>query len=229
MEDASAVDLDWFWRGWFYGTDNVDISVDEVKWFQLNTQNPETEKAFKKEIDAQKNNFIGDERNKASIKETINEKDKNIDDFYSNARKNKYVVDALDKKEYQEFIAKTDQKDLELLKANRQFYEVTFSNIGGLPMPLIIEFTFIDDSKEVVRIPAEIWRQHEDKVSKVFILDKEIKSLRLDPFLETADTDLNNNSWPLELLPTKYQLFKQQQVKENPMQRQKRVDELNKQ
>ncbi len=229
MEDASAVDLDWFWRGWFYGTDNVDISVDEVKWFQLNTQNPETEKAFKKEIDAKKDNFIGDERNKLSIQETVNEKDKNIDDFYANARKNKYVVDALDKKEYQEFLSKTDPKDLELLKANSQFYEVTFSNIGGLPMPLIIEFTFIDDSKKVVRIPAEIWRMHEDKVSKVFILEKEVKSLRLDPFLETADTDLNNNSWPLELLPTKYQLFKQQQVKENPMQRQKRVDELNKQ
>jgi hypothetical protein len=229
MEDASAVDLDWFWRGWFYGTDNVDISVDDVKWFQLNTQNPEIEKAFKKEMDAQKDIFIGDERNKTAIQETVNEKDKNIDDFYSTARKNKYNVDALDKKEYQEFIAKTDAKDLEYLNANKHFYEVNFSNIGGLPMPLIIEFTFVDDTKQVVRIPAEIWRQYEDKVSKVFILDKEIKSLRLDPFLETADTDLNNNTWPKELQPTKYQLFKQQTVRENPMQRQKRLEELNKQ
>jgi hypothetical protein len=80
-----------------------------------------------------------------------------------------------------------------------------------------------------VRIPAEIWRQYEDKVSKVFILEKEIKAMRLDPFLETADTDFNNNSWPKEIAPTKYQLFKQQGIKENPMQRQKRVDELNKQ
>jgi hypothetical protein len=228
MEDASAVDLDWFWRGWFYGTDNVDISVDEVKWFQLNTQNPEVEKSFKKEIDAQKDTFIGDERNKTSINETVNEKDKNIDDFYSTARKNKYVVDALDKKEYKDFLAKTEAKDLEVLNSNNHFYEVTFSNIGGLPMPLIIEFTFIDDTKKVVRIPAEIWRMYEDKVSKVFILEKEIKAMRLDPFLETADTDFNNNSWPKEIAPTKYQLFKQQGVKENPMQRQKRVDELNK-
>ena len=228
MEDASAVDLDWFWRGWFYGTDNVDISIDEVKWFQLNTQNPEVEKSFKKEIDAQKDTFIGDERNKTSIKETVNEKDKNIDDFYSTARKNKFVVDALDKKEYQDFLAKTDAKDIEVLNSNNHFYEVTFSNIGGLPMPLIIEFTFIDDSKKVVRIPAEIWRMYEDKVSKVFIFDKEIKAMRLDPFLETADTDFNNNSWPKEIAPTKYQLFKQQGIKENPMQRQKRVDELNK-
>ena len=228
MEDASAVDLDWFWRGWFYGTDNVDISIDEVKWFQLNTQNPEVEKSFKKEIDAQKDTFIGDERNKTSIKETVNEKDKNIDDFYSTARKNKFVVDALDKKEYQDFLAKTDEQDLELLNSNNHFYEVTFSNIGGLPMPLIIEFTFIDDSKEVVRIPAEIWRMYEDKVSKVFIFDEELKALRLDPFLETADTDFNNNSWPKDIAPTKYQLFKQQGIKENPMQRQKRLEGLNK-
>lgn len=227
MEDASAVDLDWFWRGWFYGTDNVDISVDEVKWFQLNTQNPEIEKAFKKEQDAQKDKFIGDERNKTAIQETVNEKDKNIDDFY--AQRNLYFVDALDKKEYEEFLAKADKKDIEFLNSGKQFYEVTFSNIGGLPMPLIIEFTFTDDSKKVVRIPAEIWRMYEDKVSKVFILDKEVKSLRLDPFLETADTDLNNNTWPKIMQPTKYQLFKQQTSKENPMQRQKRVDELNKQ
>lgn len=227
MEDASAVDLDWFWRGWFYGTDNVDISVDEVKWFQLNTQNPEIEKAFKKEQDAQKDKFIGDERNKTAIQETVNERDKNIDDFY--AKRNLYFVDALDKKEYEDFLAKADKKDIEFLNSGKQFYEVTFSNIGGLPMPLIIEFTFNDDTKKVVRIPAEIWRMYEDKVSKVFILDKEVKSLRLDPFLETADTDLNNNTWPKTMQPTKYQLFKQQTSKENPMQRQKRVDELNKQ
>jgi len=227
MEDASAVDLDWFWRGWFYSTDNVDISVDEVKWFQLNTQNPEIEKAFKKEQDTQKDKFIGDERNKTAIQETVNEKDKNIDDFY--AKRNLYFVDALDKKEYDEFLAKADKKDLEFLNAGNQIYEVTFSNIGGLPMPLIIEFTFMDDSKKVVRIPAEIWRMYEDKVTKVFILEKEVKSLRLDPFLETADTDLNNNTWPKEMHTSKYQLFKQQAIKENPMQRQKKLDELNKQ
>ena len=228
MEDASAVDLDWFWRGWFYGTDNVDISVDDVKWFQLNTQNPELEKAYKKEQDAEKDKFIGDERNKTAISQTVNEKDKNIDDFYANTKKNQYAVDALEKKEYQDFIAKTDKKDLDFLNSNKQFYEVSFSNKGGLVMPLIIEFTYVDNTKQVFRIPAEIWRQYEDKVSKVFILDKEVKSVRLDPFLETADTDLDNNSWPKEVNPTRYQLFKQQPVKENPMQRQKKVDELNK-
>ena len=225
MEDASAVDLDWFWRGWFYGTDNVEISIDDVKWFQVNTQNPEIEKAFLKKQNDEKDKFIGDDRNKSSIKETVNERDSNIDDFY--ATRNIYKVDALDLKDYKEFISKTDPKDLELLNSNKQFYEISFTNNGGLVMPLILEFTFADDTKEVKRIPAEIWRMYEDKVSKVFIFDKEFKSVRLDPFLETADTNLDNNSWPKEVEPSRYQLFKQQQLKENPMQREKRLNSGN--
>ena len=227
MEDASAVDLDWFWRGWFYGTDNVDISIDDVKWFQLNTQNPEKEKAFLLKQKNEKDIHIGEGRNKNDISQTVNERDASIDDFY--AKRNIYVVDTLDKKDYTEFKAKLAKDELDLLNANKQFYELSFSNIGGLVMPLILEFTFEDGSKEVRRIPAEIWRMYEDKVSKVFIFDKVLTSVRLDPFLETADTDLDNNSWPTELQPTRYQIFKQQNSnRENPMQRQKRVDELNK-
>jgi hypothetical protein len=227
MEDASAVDLDWFWRGWFYGTDNVDITIDNVKWFQLNTMNPTIEKGIKEAQNAQKDQFIGDTRNKTSITETVNEKDANIDDFYG--KRNIYFVDALDKKEYEEFCAKLDAKDLAYLNSNKQFYEVSFKNIGGLVMPLIMEFTFEDGTTEVQRIPAEIWRIYEDKVSKVFIFDKVVKSFRLDPFLETADTDLNNNTWPREMQATRYQLYKQEESrKENPMQRQLRVDELQK-
>jgi len=227
MEDASAVDLDWFWRGWFYGTDNVDITIDDVKWFQLNTMNPTIEKGMKEEQNAQKDPFIGDTRNKTEIAQTVNEKDPNIDDFYGN--RNIYFVDALDKKEYEEFCAKLDAKDLAYLNSNKQFYEISFKNVGGLVMPLIIEFSFTDGTTEVRRIPAEIWRVYEEKVSKVFIFDKEVKSFRLDPFLETADTDLNNNTWPREMQATRYQLYKQEQTrKENPMQRQLRVDELQK-
>jgi hypothetical protein len=225
MEDASAVDLDWFWRGWFYGTDNVDISIDDVKWFQLNTQNPDKEKAFLLKQKNEKDVHIGEGRNKNDIPQTVNERDLGIDDFY--AKRNIYQVDTLDKKEYSEFKTKLAKDELELLNSNQQFYELSFSNIGGLVMPLILEFTFEDGSKEVRRIPAEIWRMYEDKVSKVFIFDKVLQSVRLDPFLETADTDLDNNSWPEEKQPTRYQLFKQQSsVRENPMQRQKIVDEM---
>ncbi len=222
MEDASAVDLDWFWRGWFYSTDHVDISLDQVKWFQLNTMNPEMEKAVKQSNDLAKDHFIGDDRNKESIQQTINEADPNIDDFY--AKRNIYFVDALDRKEYAEFMAKLSKEDFQLLNANKQFYELTFSNLGGLVMPLIIEVTFADNTVEIMRIPAEIWRQYEDKVTKVFIFDKEVISFRLDPNLETADTDFSNNSWPKRVEPTRYELFKQKQMNgENQMQREKRV------
>ena len=94
-------------------------------------------------------------------------------------------------------------------------------------MPLILEFSFTNDTREVIRIPAEIWRRHEQKVSKVFVFDKEVSSLRLDPFLETADTDLDNNSWPTKKQPSRYELFKKKNLRENPMQRDLRLKELN--
>ena len=224
MEDASAVDLDWFWRAWFFTTDHVDISVDEVNWFQMNSMDPEQEKAFAKEQNDQKDTHIGVTRNKEDIKETVNERDENIDDFY--ATRDIYKVDALDRKEYDDFKKDLSKEDLELLNSGKHFYEVKFSNLGGIPMPLIIRFDYADGSEEVIRIPAEIWRRHEEEVSKVFILDKEVKSLRLDPYLETADTDLSNNAWPAERTPSRFELFRQRGKRENPMQRQKRLEEL---
>ena len=227
MEDASAVDLDWFWRGWFYSTDHVDISLESVNLYQLNTQNPEVEKAFAKNQYENQDEFKGDIENLSSIKETINEKDANIDDFY--AKRDIFKVDKLDEKEYEQF--KTRNKDkLDLLNAGKYFYELNFKNIGGLVMPLIIQINYTDQTSEIIRIPAEIWRRHEVNVSKVFILDKEVSSFRLDPLLETADTDLYNNAWPREVIPSRYDLFKERKMRmqrrENPMQRQKRVDEL---
>ena len=224
MEDASAVDLDWFWRAWFYSTDNVDIALTDVKWFQLNTQNPVLEKAFLQNQQQQKDAFIGDTRNKTAIEQTVNEKDANIDDFY--AKRDLYKVDALDDKAYQNFISKTSPEDLAYLNAGKQLYELSFENIGGIVMPLIIEATFADGSKKVERIPAEIWRIEEQKVSKVFIYEQPVVSFRLDPFLETADTDLDNNTWPRQMQPTRYQLYKQEQTRENPMQRQQRLEQM---
>ena len=226
MEDASAVDLDWFWRGWFYSTDNVDVSLEKVRYFQLNTNNPEIEKQALKEKDVSKDQFIGDTRNKTLIEKTANENDPTLDDFYK--KRNIYEVDALDRLEYDKFKNKLTPDESKLLAENNHFYELTFKNIGGLVTPLIVRFTYSDNTTEVVRIPAEIWVQGQDVVSKVFILKKEVVSVRVDPFLETADTDLNNNSWPIEIEPTRYQLFQQNKLNENPMQRQKRLEEIKK-
>lgn len=226
MEDASAVDLDWFWRAWFFTTEHVDISVDQVQWFQLNTMNPDIEIAWQKEQNEQEDVHIGVTRNKTDIKETVNERDADIDDFYG--KFNPYEVDALHRQDYEDFKKGLSEEDLALLNSGKHFYQVDFSNIGGVPMPIIIEFTFADGSTEVQRIPAEIWRRDEEKVSRVFIFDKEVSSLKVDPFLETADTDLNNNSWPTRQTPTRFELFKERQTQENPMQRDKRLKELGK-
>ena len=228
MEDASAVDLDWFWRGWFFSTDNVDIALSDVKLFQLNSQNPTVEKAFSKKQNEQRDIHIGETRNQEQIKETINEKDQNIDDFYGT--RDIYKVDALDLKEYEGLKGRLDKGKIDLLNAGYFFYELTFENIGGLVMPLIIEISYTDNTSEVVRIPAEIWRSKENIVTKVLVLNKEVASFQLDPFLETADTDLQNNMWPKRVLPSRYDLFQQRKMRmkqrENPMQRQMRVDEL---
>ncbi|MEI6864902.1 M1 family metallopeptidase [Flavicella sp.] len=226
MEDASAVDLDWFWRAWFYTTDHVDISLDEVNWFQLNTKNPKIEKGTAREVNKNEQQFISQIRNKESIKETVNELDSDIDDFYGS--RDIYEVDAIDNSEYNTFKSSLSTDDLELLNSGKQFYELKLSNIGGIPMPVILEFTFEDNTTEIIRIPAEVWRKHEEKISKVFFFDKKVSSILLDPFLETADTDINNNSWPEKQVPTKFDLFKSGRSSENPMQRDLRLKELSK-
>ncbi len=222
MEDASGVDLDWFWRGWFYGTDYVDVSLDYVKQFELNSNNPEVEKAENKKAADSKPQFIGDIRNKESIKQTVNERDTLIDDFY--AKRDIYKVDRLDKKEYEEFQSKLTPEQKQLLNSKKQFYELSFTNKGGLVTPLIIQATFEDGSTQVMRIPAEIWRMDDVTVTKVLIFDKPVASFQLDPFLETADCDVNNNAFPPASKPTRFQLFQQKQSNENPMQRQKRLE-----
>jgi hypothetical protein len=223
MEDASAVDLDWFWRGWFYTTDHVDISLSNVKWFQLNTGNPEIEKAFQKEQDEKSDVHIGEIRNEKQVKETMTEKKPELEDFYN--KRDLYKVDALDYKEYEELKSNLSDKDIKLLNSGKHFYELQFDNLGGLVMPLIIEVIFKDESTEVIRIPAEIWKMDNFDVSKVFIFDKEVKSFQLDPFLETGDTDLSNNSCPKRVAPSKFNLFRENRSQENPMQRQRRLEE----
>ena len=226
MEDASAVDLDWFWRGWFFSTDYVDISLDEVNYFQLNTQDPVIEKEIRRLEEKDKAQFIGDIRNRTAIAQTVNEKDPNIDDFY--AKRDKYKADTLDKIQYKETVKKMSSEEQALLNANKHFYELKFTNKGGLVSPVIIQANFEDGTSQVTYIPAEIWRKEELKVSKVMIYNKKVVGFQIDPYLETADCDVDNNSWPQKAQPTRYQLFQQKNAGENPMQRAKRAQELEK-
>jgi hypothetical protein len=207
MEDASAIDLDWFWRGWFFGIDPVDISLDSVKWFKIDA--PSNESAFKKE------NFkhLGIKRNAEDKNITFAvDADTSLRDFYYFNRSGDD-----DEAMFRKMMAAQTNpsippdKATDSLKAkwaDKNFYELSFSNVGGLVMPIILEFTFKDGTKEIDRIPAQIWRKNEEKVKKVFMKDKEVTSIKLDPFKETADINEENNLWPVKELPSKFQLFK---------------------
>jgi hypothetical protein len=229
MEDASAVDLDWFWRGWFYGTDHCDMALADVKMMRINTHDPVTEKGMDKKKKEAQPQDISLMRDKAEGIVTQAEIDPDVRDFYTTYDPSK--VSVLDQKEYEDYKQKLSPEEQQLMGAGKWYYQVTVENKGGLIMPLIFELEYVDGTKKEIRIPAEIWKMSEPKVTKVFACDKEVKSIVLDPLLETADVDLNNNSWPARMQPTRFEMYKDRQMgggQENPMQRAKRESEMKK-
>jgi hypothetical protein len=222
MEDASAVDLDWFWRGWFYGTDHCDMNLKEVKIFRLNTHNPEIEKELEREKKEKAAPDISLQRDASEKMKVEVDSDPDMRDFYTTY--DPYKVTALDRVEYDEYVKKLSDKEKELLTKNMLYYQVTIENKGGLIMPLIFDLEFTDGTVRRVNIPAEIWKRSEKEVTKVFACEREVKSILLDPQMETADVDISNNSWPQRITPTRFEMFKENQgrSRENPMQRAKR-------
>lgn len=222
MEDASGTDLDWFWRGWFFSTDHVDIAIEDVKWIQVSDKNPTKTFAEKKQKSEKGEKFIGSIRNESNRKNTVVELDPSTKDFYDGY--NKYKVTSVDKKEYQEYLKKLSDEEKAMLKSDKNYYEIKFGLKGGLVMPIIVGFTFTDGTTKKEYIPAEIWRFNNKTVSKVFMFDKEVASINLDPNLETADVDRSNNYFPPKMEPSKFTVFKEkQEKKENTMQRAKRA------
>jgi hypothetical protein len=222
MEDASAVDLDWFWRGWFYGTDPVDVSIDSVKYYRLNTKNPAVEAdADRGQFDRNLEN-ISTTRNKAAGTRFAVEADTALQDFYS--KWDRFAATPATSQSYQAMYNALTPAEKKLYDSKNYFYEVSFTNKGGLVTPLLIEWTYADGTKELEKISAYIWRKNENKVTKVFAKTKEVKSIKLDPYRETADIDESNNSWPREYAPSRFELFKQQTLPRgatagpNPMQ-----------
>ena len=223
MEDASGVDLDWFWRSWFYTTDHVDLAIEGVKWYQPSTGNPEIEKPLARKQDQAKDQFIGDIRNAEIANQTVVAQNAELADFYNHY--DEFKVDAIDRenfKRYQESLTADEQA---LIDKGYNYYEVTFGMKGGIPMPIIVGFEFADGTKEKIHIPAEIWKMGQDEVSKVFFFEKEVIAIRLDPNLETADV---NNFWPPRMVPTRFELYKSKSrgKSENKMQRANRAAEM---
>lgn len=192
MEDASAVDLDWFFRGWFYSTDFVDIGVKEVKQYYV------SEAATKELKDAVvRRGRFGQEKGPfvylvSGTSEELSAKDK----------KALAISDVNLLSEYVNKNFTADEKTK--LKSPKYFYEVEFNKPGGMLMPIIVELTYDDDSKETFKYPAQIWRKNNDTAKKVYATEKAIKKIQVDPKLETADIDVTNNTWPKEEVKTKF-------------------------
>ena len=225
LEDASGEDLDWFWRGWFYSTDPCDISVDSVKAYKIDPnakvtamdfgrrRNPAPEELKMDSAMVPRFDDISKIRNREdSSVHFLTDRDTSLRDFYWKYDRGMEPYDSLFTYKTEpitfDSIAEADKQKY----ANKFLYEVDFSNKGGLVMPLIIEWTFTDGSKEVDRIAAQIWRMNEKQVSKVFLKDKEVASIQLDPLRETADIDVTNNTWPKVDAPSKLTLFKMKQA-----------------
>jgi hypothetical protein len=204
MEDASAVDLDWFWRGWFYTTDPVDISLDKVTLVHIDSKNPELEKAWEQSQEAAEPESISAQRNKTLAKRLDSQPE--LKDFYNEHAK--FEVTNADRNEYQSTTQKLEEYEKALLNHDKLAYQLEFSNLGGLVMPIILELKFKDGTAKELRIPAEIWRKNSKNVSKLLILDKELVAVELDPHWETADIDVNNNNWPRKVTHSKLELYK---------------------
>lgn len=204
MEDASAVDLDWFFRGWFYTTDHVDIALGNIHLYTADSQNPDTEEAWQRALDNEKPEYISDILNKG---EWVRTQDKpELLDFYN--EHDQFTATNAARNKYNSSNKKLEQWEKELLLNQSNFYIIDFENKGGLVMPIILDITYADGSTEYIKLPAEIWRTNNKKTSKLLIRDKEITALAIDAKWETADVDVNNNYWPARPIKSRFEIYK---------------------
>ena len=221
MEDASGVDLDWFWRGWFYGTDHVDIGIDGVQLFQIDSGDPDEAVERKRQEKDTKEKTLTEERNEKLPKRI--DWQPGLKDFYNGAEYDEFKVEESTRKSFQKFMDGLTTDERALLKRTTNFYLIRFRNVGGLVMPIIVRVHYADDTSELMTIPVQIWRQNGNVTQKLIATDKEITRLELDPRRETADADESNNHWPPKLVPSRFKLFKEE-TKKNLMQKAKKPE-----
>ncbi|APS39053.1 M1 family metallopeptidase [Salegentibacter sp. T436] len=196
MEDASAVDLDWFWRGWFYTTHNVDMGIKEVKKLYVTDNATKEGKEFLERYGADPEEI-----------DAIYVVEEDSEEFDENLKGKSALENSSTLKEY--VMDNFSEEERRKLKDPKYFYQVIFEKPGGIPMPLIVEFTYADGSTEMKRYPVQLWRMNDEVATKVIATNKEIVKMVVDPNLETADVDVNNNTWPKEETTSKFEEFKE--------------------
>jgi len=214
MEEASGVDLDWFWHGWFYTTDHVDISIDKVSKLQLDTQNPDIDFDRRRQEENDKPEPRFEELNRREGRATWLELNKDVRDFHD--ENDRFTVTNKERNEYLQSLEDMEIWEREALKRavreDKNYYVAEFSNIGGLVMPILLEITFEDGSKQELVIPAEIWRRAPKNVSKLIVTPKAkiIKSIEVDARWDTADVNVENNHYPRKFIESRIEAFKKE-------------------
>ncbi len=192
MEDASGVDLDWFWRGWFYSTDHVDIGITDLTRYALDSKNPDVEFAKEREEDQDSRIPLTQRRNKGVTYRV--DRFPELKDFYN--ENDAFTVSNKDRNEYQELLDGLEEWEQDILQQEDHFYVVDLTNHGGLVSPVTLEIIFLDGTIERLKMPAEIWRRNHREVKKLIITEQMIDSIQIDPDGETADLDITNNHFP---------------------------------
>ncbi|MEO0697074.1 MAG: M1 family metallopeptidase [Pseudomonadota bacterium] len=212
MEEASGVDLDWFWRGWFYTTDHVDISLDRIYKLRLDTMDPDIDFERRRQEETDKPSKVGVTQNAADGLPVWVEQNPTVTDFYD--ANDIYTPTNVDRNTYNAMLADLEDWEREALERaiqeDKAYYVLEFSNVGGLVMPIILQIEFADGKQQRAYIPAEIWRRNARNVRKLFVFDKgtEIKQVTIDPNWETGDADTENNHYPRRIIPSRIEAFK---------------------
>jgi len=197
MEDASAVDLDWFWRSWFYTTDYVDIGVKDVKKYYVSNQPSKKMQEY----------MAARNITEADLPPLVYLAEEDSEDFNPELKGKAPSENSVPLKEF--MMDKLTAAERDAIKEPKYFYEVTFEKPGGIPMPLIVEYTYADGSKENIIYPPQIWRKNDKEVKRVVTSQKELVGIVVDPKAETADIDTTNNSWPSKEVESDFDVFKQ--------------------
>ena len=211
MEDASAVDLDWFWRGWFYTTDHVDVALKDIREYRVKAKNPDKDYPLDRIEDHRKYPApIMEERNRASIGETRLDRFPELAEFYN--EHDEFTVSNKDRNDYTKYLKKLEPWEkrtlARALEEDHYVYFVEFENKGGLPTPLPLTIHFADNTIREVMIPAEIWSINTEVVTKLFIEPVQISAISLDDRHQTADADFSNNRFPPAISQSRLELYK---------------------
>ncbi|MGB7419025.1 MAG: M1 family metallopeptidase [Erythrobacter sp.] len=213
IEEASGTDLDWFWRGWFFTTDHVDISLDAIHRLRIDTANPDIDLARRREELADEPEKVGVRLNREQNRPIWVLENPGITDFYD--ENDQFTVTPRDTQSYESFLEGLDDWERRVfdraVEEDSNYYVLSFSNVGGLVMPIILDLSFSDGTSERMMIPAEIWRRDARAVSKLFVFpkEKELIEVVIDPDWETADADLENNYYPRRIIDSRVEAFKQ--------------------